>query len=117
MSTPDAEEHSPSADLFVALDTQLAVVPGARTYYIHALYQSDYYTPYSTGGAAACVEKHEKRELPVVSPRYRRGNAANGRNQHQWPWQDLSMRFERRPASLPLVRIGQPDRRTKRRFD
>lgn len=120
---PNSEERSPFVDLFAAMYTfayQLAAVLGAHTYYIHALYQPDYHTPYLTAVVGACVEKHEKRELPVVSPRYRRGNTANGRNRHQWPWQDLSTRFERPPASLLLVAvggIGPPGRHTKPRFD
>jgi hypothetical protein len=126
LSTRDAEQRSPFVDQLVALHTsayQLAAVPGGHTYYIHDLHQPDYHTPYLTVAAAAviaCVEKHEKRELPVVSPKYRRENAANGRNQHQWPWQDLSTRFERRPASLLLVAvggIGPPGRHTNWRID
>ena len=120
MSTRHAEEHNPYVDLFVALDTSAyprAAAPSAHTY-IHALCQPDYYTLYSVVAVvvSARVEKHEKRELPVASPRCRRGNAANGRNQHQWPWQDLSRRFEQPPASSLLVTVGgtgPSGRRTK----
>jgi hypothetical protein len=99
LSTPDAEGHSPSAGPIAAAAALLSI--HTRTC---ASYQSGYHTPYST--VSTRVQKHGKRELPVVSPIRRRENAADGRNQHQWPWQDLSTRFGRQPASLPLVVVG-----------
>ena len=80
-STRDAEEHSPSAG---PVDTYplAAAAPSSTHTRTHALCQSDYHTPCSV---TARVERDEKREPPVVSPRHRRGNAANGRNPRQWP--------------------------------
>jgi len=115
LNTRDGKERSPSAGPFAALNTYTLAAPSSTHTHIHALsYQPDYYTPYST----VTTREHGKRELPVVSPKRRRGSEVNGRSQHQWPSQDWSTRFEPPPASLLVVaaEIG-PYHRTERRCD
>jgi hypothetical protein len=83
-STWDAKGCSPSAGQFAALDTYLfgaAAAPLSNHNHTHSSYQSDCYTPYWI--VRTRVEKHEKRELLVSSPKHRHENVANGRIQHQ----------------------------------